>query len=321
MQTVDKRDRRFPNHPTSIGKTLNAIKGPRLDLLEKAGWFGDFPTDHGVKALALAGKVNETKNKQTLTDLRSETPKGYSTPFLCFPPKLFPNPKLALPNRHLHLVNRLSPSAIQFLKDKNRYVERAGGGWYHHELMRSCLMWEFYLAHERKRENTFIPHHRITALDPVPQEKLVTFTHDSKEISIALRWDDDFILDFDARQRLFFLEADKGNEVNMTEDMRRKSELRSFLQYQQFIGRGIYREHFKTEKAAIVLHVFNNRQKMENVMALHEKWTKGNGSNFHAYRLDERFADPDFVAPKVSYANYFEPWQQINRPPLYIDRP
>ena len=318
MKTTDALERRYPNQPTATGKRLKTLKGARLDLLQKAAWFGDFPSDHGIKALALAGNINEKKNSATLTDLHAEIPKGYTEPFLCYPPKLFPNPEIALPNRRLHLVHRLSSSAIQFLKDGNRFVERTGGGWTHHERMRSILMWEFYLAHSQKRDNTFMPHHLFT---DALQEMLIPFTFKNKEYQINLRWDDDFILDYEARQSLFILEADKGNEVNMTEDMRRKSEFRSWLQYREFIGRGLYRKHFKTDKAAIVLHVFNKKAKMENVMALHEKWTDGKGSNYHAYRLDTRFEEPDFAAPKVSYDNYFQPWKRVNKPDLFIERP
>ena len=117
---------------------------------------------------------------------------------------------------------------------------------------------------------------------------------------------------------IFLVEADCSTEPNNPESFDRKSHKRSILQYEEFLGRGLYKQYFWQGARVMLLSVFASEAKMRNVRTLTSELTKGNSFTlFAAWPAFARY----FVPPKPRHDLFTAPWTRAGYEPFNISKP
>jgi hypothetical protein len=68
--------------------------------------------------------------------------------------------------------------------------------------------------------------------------------------------------------RFFVVEGDCATEPSRVSKFNRKSHLLNFLQYREYVGRGLDREHLKLTAGLLVLNVTTSEANMANMLKL-----------------------------------------------------
>jgi hypothetical protein len=322
MRTHDSLGRRFVNQPVSTGKRLKPLSKEKVEVLEAIHWLGVASSDNIRELLRLNGLKDATSNSKIIRDLVNEDNTEDGDTYLNRPEEQFPDPKLARPNGHLHVVHDLGIGGINLLKRQSRYVPGIiHGGHWNHQVMESTILWELYLGVKQNRDYTFIPHHRTTSN---PNQYEVPVKLEGKVFNTVLRPDAHFAIDYGGTKRHFFFEADRGTEQRDKILTGKKTLERSLRQYRAFIGSfdgsdPLYHKPLDTRAPATALFVFSKKSKCEAAMELLHKITEGKGNNYIYFRHDERFESESFAPPKLSLQNWQGEWMRVARPPVRLD--
>lgn len=269
----DAIGRRSRERPSSTGKRVTPQE---RDLL----WFKKIH-QHGplsstyLHAFSKHIRRNEKRARDRLTDLFNEDCTLHNGTYLERPFQQFNT----YDARYQDLVYDLAPAAIAALKENgmwNEYAPGHSGPWVHRYMV-SCVTASIELATLADLTLEYIPQEAIlerakTALRyPVPFKNPVTGKKEIKDLIPDAIFGLEYKQEGRSKYRFFVVEADRGTEPSRSSKFNRKSHLRNFLQYQEYVGRGLYKEHLQLTAGIMVLNVCTNERTMENMINLVEE--------------------------------------------------
>ena len=106
----------------------------------------------------------------------------------------------------------------------------------------------------------------------------------------------------------FVLACDRGTEPITSTDAARKSFLRNYLQYRQFVGSALYRKHYGLNSSLLVLNVMNSAARMKAYMAMIAKLSP-DGNSFMLFRHIEHFGS-FVIVPPLMPEPMTQPWHR-----------
>jgi len=119
-----------------------------------------------------------------------------------------------------------------------------------------------------------------------------------------------------SKYRFFLVEADRGTEPTRSSKFNRKSHHRNFMQYREYVGRGLYKDHLKLTAGVMVLNVTTNQQTTNNMIDLvGEISPKGN--SYLLFQTCEQFGGY-FKPPKLLTELLLSNWQRSRLGNSYI---
>ena len=133
--------------------------------------------------------------------------------------------------------------------------------------------------------------------------------------------DDVFFIGYGGKHRIFGLEIDRATEqVNPSGKAgTRKTKRDNLLLWREFIGRGLYRQFYGSDKPMMLLTVTTNLTHMQNLMAMVMEISGGRGNNYMLYKCLPDFGE-DFHPSKTKPTFFSEPWLRADGSPFRIDR-
>lgn len=171
----------------------------------------------------------------------------------------------------------------------------------------------------------FIPQHAILARAGVGLRCPVPFTNPGtrKEERHDLIPDALFGLEYrtggQSSFRFFVVEADRGTEPTRTSAFNRKSHLRHFLQYQEYVAGGLYRKHLKLTAPLLVLNVTANPATMAGMIKLAAELSPG-GMTYQCFQCAPQFGR--YFKPAAPLPSLLrETWVRPGQAAVLIDRP
>jgi hypothetical protein len=298
-KTHDTLNRRHRERRTSTGKRISPQ--PR-DLL----WF-QLIHRHGplssscLHAFSQHICRSEKRARDRLTDLFNEDRTPHGGPYLERPWQQFDT----YDARYQELVYELAPAAELALKQAglwSSHAQHPTGPW-KHRYMVSCITASIELAAVADPTLKFIPQEQIldragTALRyPVPFNNPITNKMETKDLIPDALFGLAYTSGSQTNYRFFVVEADRGTEPSRSSRFNRKSHLRNFLQYREYVGRGIYKDHLGLTAGMMVLNVTMSEATTRNMLELvGEIAPKGN-----SYLLFQTWR---------AFAGYFRPVRQ-----------
>jgi hypothetical protein len=160
--------------------------------------------------------------------------------------------------------------------------------------MVACITASIELATLDDPGLTFIPQHEILKRAGASLRYPVPFTNPATGKSETCDLIPDAIFGLEYQQegksyyRFFVVEADRGTEPSRAQKFNRKSHLRNILQYREYAGRGLYKEHLKLTAGLLVLNVTTSERTMENMLKLVQEVSQ-NGSAYQLFKAVEHF--------------------------------
>ncbi len=316
----DSSGRRSRTRPTSTSKRVTPQ--PR-DLL----WFEKLH-QHGPLAssflLAYARDTHRSdkRARERLTDLFNETNTPHGGAYLTRPPQQF----RTIDSRYNQLVYDLAPAARRALIEQGLQCEQATartGPWLH-SFMVSSITASIELAVARREDITYIPQAAILERATTNLRYPVSIADPSskKEVAKDLIPDALFGLEYHtpagSRFRFFLVEADRATEPANSDNINRKSMLRSLRQYQAYLERGLYKRHLQLTAPLLVLFVANDPRRCEQMIRLLQAKTPG----IRSHLLFQSWADFGEVyrPPTPNSALLEETWTRADMQAFRLDR-
>jgi hypothetical protein len=253
----DSLSRRRRDRRTSTGKRITLQ--PR-DLI----WLGALQThgplpSHYLHAFSKHIARSEKRARDRLTDLYNETETPDGGAYLDRPPQQFQT----LRAQYQPLVYELGPAARKALRRlglANDYATHAAGPW-HHSFMVSSITASIELATLDRPDIVYIPGQRILERAKAKLRYPVSFREpgSGKQQTIDLIPDAlfglEYLRDGQKSYRFCLVEADRATEPTRASQFNRKSHLRNFLQYREYVGAGLYKQHLNLTAPMLVLNV------------------------------------------------------------------
>lgn len=171
----------------------------------------------------------------------------------------------------------------------------------------------------------FIPQHAIlgrakaTLRSPVQIKNPATGKEDKSDLIPDALFGLEYRNGGDSSFRFFAVEADRGTEPSRASKLNRKSHLRNFLQYREYVGRGLYREHLRLTAPLVVLNVTTSEAIMAHMMRLALKFAPS-GNTYQLFKCRPQFGL--YFKPSRPEATLLTAdWPRAGDLPLQIDRP
>jgi hypothetical protein len=230
-------------------------------------------------------------------------------------------------------VYDLAEGGEEVLKGEELWSERAPSGYgiWKHRFMVSCITASVELATIENPHLRYIPQHEILERADTVLRSKVSYQNPITKREETRNLIPDALFGIEYQQgekrayRFFLVEADRATEPNRAKpnkknEFDRKSHRRSVLQYREFIGRGLYKEHFKIKGSMVVLTVTTSERKMQNIIdVVREQSTNGKNS-FMLFQYVPAFGRY-FKPPMPLYELLTKPWLRAGHQPFVIDRP
>lgn len=317
-KTHDSLHRRKRTKPVSTGKRVTPQ--PR-DIL----WFQKLH-EHGpltssyLHAFSKHICKSPGRARDRLTDLFNEARTPERAPYLIRPEQQF----YTLDARYQELVYDISLSAENVLQGRGHWHRHAGGAsgpWRHRHLVASITA-SIELATLKRNDINFIHQHKIlsradtTLRCNVPFINSATGKTEKRDLIPDALFGLEYIKDNKSAYRFFVVEADRGTEPTKSSKFNRKSHLRSFLQYENYIAKGLYKDHLKLTAGLLVLNVVVHETTMNAMQNLLNKlYPRGN-----AYHLFQT-VDENLIRSLSDMSAQFDPlgsWQRSGHDNLII---
>jgi hypothetical protein len=271
MTPPDALGRRDREKPHSTGKRVSP-RARDLLWLQKLHEHGPLSSRY-LHAFSARLARSEKRSQDRLTDLFHESCTAHGGAYLTRPWQQFET----LDARYQDLVYDLAPAGEAALREQGLWHDRgaAAHGPWRHRAMVAAITASIELATHHDQAMTFIPQHVILKRAETMLRCPVPFTdlNTGKQLSSDLIPDALFGLEQRhssgaSRYRFFVVEADRGTEPSRASTFSRKSHVRHFLQYQNYVAGGIYRTHLKLTAPLLVLNVTSSAATMRNMIAL-----------------------------------------------------
>ncbi|MCG8449641.1 MAG: replication-relaxation family protein [Pirellulales bacterium] len=230
--------------------------------------------------------------------------------------------------RYNQLVYELNEPAKRVLQREGRlndHAPRPGGPWLH-RLMVSCITASSELAAEARPDLRYIPQHAILDRVGVGLGAFVACEHPVTGQTHSGDLIPDAICGLEyrngkrLRRRFFLIEADRNTEPNRSGRFDRKSFRKSILQYREYAGGGLYKEHLKLDDPAAVLTLTTGARRMQNLVDLVAEIAPSGKNSFLCFQTAPAFGSP-FKLPQPLPTLLTGPWARAGHAPAHIDRP
>ena len=320
-KTHDGLQRRRRDRPQSTDKRVTPQE---RDLLwfQKIHQHGPLSSSY-LHAFSKHLRRNEKRARDRLTDLFNEdrTPDG--GPYLRRPDQQF----RTYDARYNDLVYELTPAAETALKEHGLWSDHATahtGPWLHRYMV-SCITASIELATLESPQVSYIPQHEILARAgaplryPVPFKNPSTAMTETKDLIPDALFGLEYVSDGQQAYRFFIVEADRATEPSRTSKFNRKSHLRNILQYREYVGRGLYKQHLGLTAGIMVLNVTTSTQTMAKMIELATQVSEGRGNSYMLFRTAEQFGRY-FKPPKPMLELLNGEWTRAGLPVFRIDR-
>ncbi len=257
---------------------------------------------------------NEKRSRDRLTDLYNEDQTPHCGPYLARPFQQFQT----YDARYQDLVYDLAPAAEKALKENGMLSEYAPGhsGPWVHSYMISCITASIELATLADPTLEYIPQEQIleradtTLRYPVPFENSVTGKTETKDLIPDAIFGLEYKQEKGSKYRFFIVEADRGTEPSRSSRFNRKSHLRNFLQYREYVGRGLYKDHVKLTAGMMVLNITTTTGTMDSMINLVSEMSK-RGNSYLLFQTCENFGRY-FKPPKPIWELLNGEWHRAN---------
>lgn len=206
----------------------------------------------------------------------------------------------------------------------NTYAPHPSGPWIH-RLMVACVTASLELAMSARSDLRYLPQHTI--LEHAETGLKVPLSYGNPVTGEMHRGDliPDAVCGIvyererEYRTVLLAIEADRHTEPVRSAKHGRKSFERSFLQYREYIGRGLYKEHLKTSAPMLVLTVTTSYRHMETMIDLIRKITPRKQNQFMCFQTVPAFGRP-FRPPQPLPKLLYGPWPRAGHLATYLVR-
>lgn len=235
---------------------------------------------------------NEKRSRDRLTDLFNESRTPHGGTYLTRPWQQFQT----LDARYQDLVYDIAKPAELGLRQHEQWHEYGaspGGPWWHRYMV-ATITASIELATLDDPNLAYIPQHAIlsrantTLRYPVPFKNPTT----GREIKIDLIPDAIFGLEYrkdgNSSFRFFLVEADRATEPSRSSSFNRKSHLRSFMQYREYVGGGLYKAHLNLTAPMMVLNVSTSENTMNRMMDVARALSL-NGNSYQLFQSAPQF--------------------------------
>lgn len=318
--SYDALGRRRRDRPTSTDKRVTPQ--PR-DLL----WFQKLH-EHGPLSStylhAFSGHLakNEKRSRDRLTDLFNEARTPHGGAYLVRPWQQ----SQTLDARYQDLVYDLGAPAERSLHQEglwHEYGASAGGPW-RHRYMVAAITASIELATLDDPNLNWIPQHHILSRAnarlryPVPFKNPTTGRDEKSDLIPDAIFGLEYSQGGKSTFRFFLVEADRGTEPSRASSFNRKSHLRNFLQYREYVGRGLYKKHLGLSAPLLVLNVTTSVATMVNMLKLAEKLSPQGNSN-QLFQNTPHFGGY-FKPPGLVGSLLTDAWYRARFAPMRIDR-
>lgn len=309
----DSLNRRHRTRPQSTGKRVSP---QARDLL----WFRKLH-EHGPLSTSFLHAFSkhlcksEKRAKDRLTDLFNEAETPHNGTYLTRPWQQFQT----FDSRYQQLVYDLAPSAEKVLKQEGHWHDSSGGasGPWKHRYMVAAITASIEIATLERDDLTYIPQHAIleraetTLRYPVPFENPSSGKTEIRNLIPDALFGLEYKTPKGSRFRFFIVEADRGTEPTRASKFNRKSHLRNFLQYREYVGRGLYKEHLGLTAGMLVLNVTSKATTMLAMQHQLQEISSG-GNSFQLFRCHEEFGRMfRATSPEMSFLS--GEWETIER--------
>ena len=233
-----------------------------------------------------------------------------------------------LDSRYNELVYELTPASEKALREHRLYHEaatRQAGPWLH-RFMVSCITASIELSAQKHENITYIPQHEVLerAGTELRYPTRIQDPKTGKSYTKDLIPDALFGLAYSVKgksyYRFFLLEADRSTEPATSSNFHRKSHLRSLLQYREYIGKGLYKNHLGLTSSLMVLNVFTEEAKLDRILKLTTELSWPHGNSYMLHRTCEQFG-LIFKPPKVMPELLEGAWQRGGQSDFLISSP
>jgi hypothetical protein len=265
-------------------------------------------------------RSSEKRARDRLTDLFNESNTPHKGAYLERPWQQFQT----YDARYQELVYDLAPAGEKALKQAglwHTYGHVATGPWVH-KYMVACITASIELETLENPNLTYIPGSTIleragtTLRYDVPFINPVT----GYEQTVDLIPDALFGLEYNTRgkksYRFFLVEADRGSEPSRSSRFNRKSHMRNFLQYREYVGHGCYKDHLGLTAGMLVLNVANSEATLNKMLEL-MKETSPRGNSYMLFQAIDGFGR--YFKPSGSHSALCKArWARVGARPMVI---
>lgn len=316
----DALGRRSRTQPASTGKRVTPQ--PR-DLL----WFQKIH-EHGplsstyLHAFSKHLAINEKRARDRLTDLFNEANTRHGGAYLTRPYQQFQT----FDARYQNLVYELGVPAQRALQEASlwhEYGANAGGPW-RHRFMVAAITASIELATLDDPHLTFIPQRAIlkranAALrHSVPFKNPTTGALERRDLIPDALFGLEYRHTGTKRYRFFLVEADRSMEPSRASTFNRKSHLRTFLQYQAYVGGGLYKARLGLTASMLVLHVAGSEATAQRMVRLLRQLSQTRADYQLVTAVHE--LGGNFKPPPILGQLLYGPWSRAGHP-MQIDVP
>lgn len=230
--------------------------------------------------------------------------------------------------RYQDAVSELTPCAEAALREQGRYhtIHNEPGMYngpereWKHRLMTACITASIELASLRDTSYRYIHQDELFAEAPASTRALTNPLHIPHQQTFFAP-DQLFAIEYAGYgRRLVAVEAEKTRKTLETSNFKRKSYIRSFMQWREFIGSGRCRDYFGITGGMVVLYVFPDDALMKSAMDLLLEMTEGKGNTFILFKAMPELGRY-FRVPKPKLDLLTAPWARAGRPQFSINLP
>lgn len=320
-KTHDTLSRRNRQKPISTGKRVSPTK---RDLLwfQKIHQHGPLSSSY-LHAFSKHLCSSAKRARDRLTDLFNEDETPHGGRYLNRPWQQFET----YDSRYQQLVYELAPAAEKALEQNRQLTASAGGasGPWKHRYMVATITASIELATLDRPDLAYIPQHKIldragtTLRYPVPFENPGTGKRETRDLIPDAVFGIEYRTSSGPRYRFFIVEADRGTEPTRSSRFNRKSHLRNFLQYREYVGCGLYKQHLNLTAGILVLNVVSHEPTMAAMMKLLDEISP-QGNNYQLFQYASDYGR-GFRPGQPNYSFLIDVWNRAGSGDFLIDRP
>jgi len=315
MNTHDNIQRRNRFNPQSTGKRVS-LKPRDIRWLEALRDHGPLPS-HYLHAFTEATHRSAKSARIRLTDLASESNTLHGGVYLTRPAAQRSGANVL--NRSL--VYDISKAGWKALNAPKSDFCRPTGP-FAHQMMVSCVTASIELSCLNLGNMRYIPGWQILARAgaSLGVETEIQLPSKGKAERHRLVPDQLFAIEFvkggQKSYLAFVVECDRGTEPVISTSTARKSYLRNYLQYREFIGVANYKEKYGLKASCLVLNVMNSEGRQERYTDLIQQQSP-NGNSYMLFQTIDNFG-AFFQPPPIMSALADQEWVRVKKTPFVL---
>ena len=276
-----------------------------------------------IKPLVQHVRLGDLTGGIVVTDLFNEDRSPHGGPYLIRPIQQFDT----FDARYNLAVYDLDRAAEAALKERGLWhsFPRTHTGAWKHNYMVAAITASIELATLHSPNINYIPQHAVLERAKTdlrfPVSIQIPRTRKKREVELIpdALFGLEYICNGTKTYRFFAVEADRGTEPTRASRFNRKSHLRSFLQYREYVGQKLYKEHLGLKSGLMVLNITKDQVTHNRMMGMaDELFEKGNSYMLFAC-VDEFTGYFKLIAPILGLLSSH--WSRAGLSDFRIDQP